>query len=75
MNQTSDKIMEYLIKTSTGHWFCKECGKYEKLKSHIEAHVESKHYSPAGYPCKANCGKTFKMKHSLYQHEKMYCIF
>ena len=74
MIQTTDKVMEYLIKTSSGHWFCKECGKNGKSKSHLEGHVESKHYSP-WYPCKANCGKTFKMKNSLLKHERMYCTF
>ena len=69
----TEKIMEYLIKNPGGFWVCKACGFNEKHKSNILTHVESKHYSP-WYPCRGNCGKTFKLRNSRCQHEK-YCVF
>ena len=73
MAHYTDKIMSYLNKTPEGQWFCNVCGYNEKYKSHVQRHVESKHYSP-WYACKANCGKTFKLKNSCFRHEKTHCI-
>ena len=72
MAQT-DKISEFFNKTRDGIWLCRACGFTEKYKSNIQTHVESKHYSP-WYPCRSNCGKSFKLRNSRCQHEKA-CAF
>ena len=69
----NDKISEFFNKTSEGLWLCRACGFTEKHKSNIQTHVESKHYSP-WYPCRSNCGKSFKLRNSRCQHEKA-CAF
>ena len=69
----TDKISEFFNKTREGLWLCRACGFTEKHKSNIQTHVESKHYSP-WYPCRSNCGKSFKLRNSRCQHEKA-CAF
>ena len=69
----NDKISEFFYKTREGIWRCRACGFTEKHKSNIQTHVESKHYSP-WYPCRSNCGKSFKLRNSRCQHEKA-CAF
>jgi len=69
----TDKISEFFNKTREGLWLCRACGFTEKHKSNIQTHVESKHYSP-WYPCRSNCGNSFKLRNSRCQHEKA-CAF
>ena len=62
-----EKINEYLVKCDDGTLGCKVCGKNgvkhsRNMKNHIESHLEG-----LSFPCR-NCGKTFRLRNSLYKH-------